>query len=166
MVKRLVRMLRAWILGGCCEVLSRQCTNSGIWVCLYRVGWNVYIIWLVGFMAADDYRLDMYENIRDMRHEIAATHDRKCLVQKKTRSQYIQSLREKAQSPYQAFFPVSRRDHCSQSNDEPQPQQTLPHPKTAFKLRARSALYDDGFPPTVARDSETTSSQSLKDLYR
>lgn len=72
-------------------------------------------------MAADDYRLDMYENIRDMRHEITATHDRKCMrenppawpislsmqsndhlyfnpsilcQQKKPRSQYIQSMRE------------------------------------------------------------------------
>jgi hypothetical protein len=30
-------------------------------------------------MAAGDYRLDMYENIRDMRHEITATHDRKSM---------------------------------------------------------------------------------------
>ena len=30
-------------------------------------------------MAADDYTSDMYKNIRDMRHEITATHDRKCM---------------------------------------------------------------------------------------
>jgi hypothetical protein len=57
-------MSRTWILGECCETLSRElCGVVGFGYICDCFGWNMHMIWVVGYMAVDDYRSDMYENI-------------------------------------------------------------------------------------------------------
>jgi hypothetical protein len=87
--------------------------------------------------------------------------------QKRTRSQYIQSMREPRRlikpAPMYLVGIIVANPTTSPSDEQTLPiQRRLFVHQTAFKLGARSALYDDGFPPTVARDSETTSGQASK----